>query len=135
MTRASVAQALILTTLLGASVALAGCAFENGPGGQSASAPGSLSYNGASTGSHSTEPFRCDGSAKVNYNTNLGSGSITIKVTDGSGGELYSKTVSGPGQKSTTDPVSGPAGEWRLTVTRGGPLGGFSGQYNVNVAC
>lgn len=120
-----------LTALVATAVLLSGCTFENGPGGQSAHAPGSLSYNGASSGSQSST-FDCDGSGKANHNTNLGSGGIRITVRDGADSVAYTKEVSGTGQSSRTEDVTGEPGEWTLTVDR---MAGYSGQYNVNVQC
>ena len=123
--------ALVLA-LLSCAVLLAGCSASNGPGGQSANAPGSLAYNGSSSGSQASEGFRCDGSGSVSVSANLGSGSATFTVKDGSGKAVYTKSVNGPGQASENQAVSGASGEWTITASRGV---GFTGQYAVNVGC
>ncbi len=135
---------LLLTSLLIATL-MSGCTFSNGADGQTAGGPGTLSYNGASTGSHTSEPLSCDGSGKVNVNYNMGGGSIKVTVKDGAGATAFSKTYSGTGQQSETKNISGQSGQWTVTVTResgssyggftGQQYGGFSGQYNVNIAC
>jgi predicted small secreted protein len=123
--------ALVLA-LLSCAVLLAGCSASNGPGGQSAGAPGSLAYNGASSGTQTSEAFTCDGSGSVSVSANLGSGSVTFTVKDGSGKVAYTKSVGSAGQASDSKDVSGASGSWTITASRGA---GFTGQYAVNVQC
>jgi len=115
---------------------LSGCTVSNSPDGQSAAGGGSLAYNGSSSGSHSSQPFECDGSGKVSVTYNMGSGSIAVSIKDGSGSTAWSKTYSGTGQEGETQNVQGAEGSWVLTVTRSsGTFGGFTGQYAINVDC
>jgi hypothetical protein len=115
---------------------LAGCAVQNSSDGQTASGKGTLSYNGASNGSHTSKPFSCDGSGQININHNMGSGSLEVTVKTGTH-TAYSKTFSSVGQASRSDSFQGPSGDYIITATRsGGSIGaGFSGQYNINAAC
>jgi hypothetical protein len=125
-------HALVPTALtaLAFAVLLAGC--SNGPDGQSASAPGSLAYNGASAGTQSSGPFQCDGGGDVSFSANLGSGTVTVSVKDAAGKVVYTKTTGSAGQTSESKSVSGAPGSWSLTATRGA---GFAGQYAANVDC
>ena len=111
---------------------LAGCSASNSPGGQSANSPGSLAYNGASSGSQSSPAFDCDGSGELSYSANLGSGSLTVTVKDSAGKAVFTKSTSGPGQAAENKDVSGASGDWTIVATRGA---GFTGQYAVNVDC
>lgn len=135
---------LALSGLL-AALLLSGCTASNGADGQSATAAGSIAYNGASTGTDRANDFTCDGPAEVHLSSNIGSGSVRVTVKDGNGAMVYSKTVSGPGQAADTKAVNGAAGTWSLTGVREagsyggtwapGAGGGFSGQYAVHVEC
>ena len=135
---------LALTGLL-AALLLSGCSASNGPDGQSATARGSIAYNGASTGTDRADAFTCDGPAEVSVTSNIGSGSVRVTVKDGAGATVYTTTLSGPGQAADSKPVSGAAGTWTLTGVREagdyggtwapGAGGGFSGQYAANVSC
>lgn len=119
------------------AVLLSGCSASQGAGGQEASAPGNLAYQGASAGSHSSK-FDCDGSGTVSVGAQLGSGSVTIKVLDGNGATVYSKEFSGAGQGADSKSVEGAAGKWTLSAQResGGMAGGgWSGQYGVDAKC
>lgn len=124
-------RTLVVAAML-VALALAGCTAENSPGGQSASGNGSLAYNGSSSGTQRSDGFSCDGSAQVSLAGNLGSGSLTVKVTDGAGSQVYSKSANGPGQVTENRDISGAAGDWRITATRGA---GFTGQYTIGVDC
>ena len=135
---------LVLSGLL-AALLLSGCSASNGPDGQSATARGSIAYNGASTGTDRAESFTCAGPAEVSVTSNIGSGSVRITVTDGSGATVYTKTLNGPGQAADSKPLSGASGTWTLTgVREAGSYGGtwapgagsgFSGQYAAHVSC
>lgn len=128
-----VAIIFLVATLL---TALSGCTVSNGPDGQAGSSEGALAYNGASEGSHSSQPFDCDGTGKVSLTYNLGSGSIDVTVTDGAGTTVWSKTFSNTGQGGDSESITGTEGAWVVKVTRSsGTFGGFSGQYAVNVDC
>ena len=122
--------ALLLSLFL-LAVVLSGCSASNGADGQSAASAGNLAYNGASPGSNSSK-FTCGTTGEVNFSSNLGSGSLTVTVKDGSGATVYSKTTSGPGQASESKSAKGAAGTWQVTATRGGS---FTGQYAINVGC
>lgn len=122
---------LLMLALLSAAL-LAGCSASNDAGGQSASSPGNLAYNGASSGTQTSKAFGCDGSGTANVSANLGSGSVTITVKDSTGKAVYTKSVSGPGQSADNKAVSGAKGDWTITASRGA---GFTGQYAVNVNC
>ena len=125
--------AALLCTLL-----LAGCSASQGAGGQEASAPGNLAYQGASEGRHQST-FDCDdGSGTVSVGAQLGSGSVTVKVLDGDGDTVYSKEFSGAGQSADSRAVNGAAGEWTVSAERDADSlygGGWSGQYGIDVAC
>lgn len=118
---------------------LAGC--SNSPDGQTAEAEGSLAYNGASTGTHQSDPFECDGSANVHLSANVGSGRVSVSVRDSTGRAVFTRTVEGPGQTSDSQDASGTAGDWSISVTRSGSSGvpgapgSFSGQYAIHVDC
>lgn len=119
------------------TLALAGCSASQGAGGQEASAPGNLAYQGAAEGQHQST-FECDGSALVSVGAQLGSGSVTVKVKDGDGATVYTKEFSGPGQSGDSRTVQGASGEWTIMAERDGdPLygGGWSGQYGVDAEC
>jgi hypothetical protein len=120
---------LLTLSLLALVPLLAGCA--NDGAGQSASGEGSLAYNGASAGSHS-DKVECGASGDLHVNANLGSGSLTVTVKDESGRTLASKSYSMVGQASETSDLSGAAGTWTLSATRGS---GFTGQYALHVEC
>lgn len=138
-------RATLLVSGLLAALLLSGCSASNGADGQSASAAGSLAYNGGSTGSHTAKPFSCDGPAEVSVTSNIGSGSVRITVKDGNGATVYTKELSGPGQAADSKAVSGAAGTWSMSASRqAGAYGGtwapgagsgFSGQYAANVNC
>ncbi len=125
---------LFLVLLITAS--LSGCTASNSPDGQTAATAGSLAYNGASVGSHTSTPRECDGSGTVSLTYNLGSGSVTFAVKDGAGTQVWSNTYSNVGQGSDSVSVSGAAGDWVLEATRsGGQYGSFSGQYGGSIDC
>lgn len=121
-----------LLAAIALAVLLAGCSAKNDSSGQSASAPGSLAYNGASAGTQSSAPFQCDGSGDLSFSSNLGGGSMTVSVKDAAGKVVYTKTATGPGQASDSKTVSGASGSWGITATRGA---GFNGQYAASVSC
>lgn len=121
---------LALATL--ALAALAGCSASNGPTGQSATAPGTLAYNGTGAGTDA-DTFQCpSGTGQLSLGANLGSGSVSITVSDGSAQGVYSRTATGPGQTSDSREVHGGSGAWKVSATRS-PT--FSGQYSVSVSC
>jgi hypothetical protein len=137
MAATRLASALLVLT---GAVLLSGCTASNGPNGQQVTAPGSIAYNGASTGTQTSPPFPCDGSGAVHFGANLGSGTATVTVEDSGGKAVYTKMAGAPGQTDDSKDVSGAAGEWTITAVRsssGGVYGGsgFSGQYTVTVEC
>lgn len=114
------------------AVLLSGCSnASNGPGGQAASGGGNLAYNGASDATQ-TDTFESDGSCKLAYSANLGSGKVVFSITGGGGST--SVEVKGPSQASDDDGgrVSGSAGTWTLKAVRSG---GFTGQYAATAEC
>ena len=115
--------------------ALAGC--TNSTAGQSATSEASLVFNGASTGTHRSDAFDCGRAASVHATANLGSGALSIQVTDGAGAIVYTKRISSPGQLSDTEDLSNKAaGKWTIVAKRESTgLGGWSGQYAIHVDC
>lgn len=116
------------------AVLLAGCSdgqVSNDAGGQSVSGEGSLAYNGASAGSHS-DKTECGATGELHVNSNMGSGSLTVTVKDSSGRSLASETYNKVGQTTESLDLSGAAGTWTLSATRGS---GFTGQYTLHVQC
>lgn len=126
---------LLLALML--ALLLSGCSASQGPGGQEASAPGNLAYQGASPGQHQSR-FDCDGSGTVSVGAQLGSGSVTVKVLDADGATVYSREFSGAGQSADSRAVQGAAGQWTLSAERDGDSlygGGWSGQYGIDAKC
>jgi hypothetical protein len=129
---------LLLSSLLSAAL-LAGCSASQGAGGQEASAAGSLAYQGAATGQH-TSSFECgDGQGMVSFGGQIGSGSVTVTIRDAAGATVYTRSFSGPGQSADSRQVEGSGGEWTMSASRseGSSMygGGWSGQYGINVEC
>jgi hypothetical protein len=134
-------KAILLATLV-LGLALAGCAgngnggkVSNGPDGQSVAGGGSLTYNGASPGSH-TDAVDSDGSCSLHVTANIGMGKVKVTLT-ALEGTTVEKTVSGPGQfDGNVGEASGKAGTWTLKAERSGDtFGSFSGQYTANAIC
>jgi hypothetical protein len=117
---------------------LAGCSASQGADGQQASAPGSLAYQGASTGQHQST-FQCDGSGTISVGAQMGSGSLTVTLRDAAGTTAYSRTFSGASQSSDSRGVMGAEGTWTLAAQRSSGSsqfgGGWSGQYGISVQC
>lgn len=59
-----------------------------------------------------------------------GGGSLTVTVTDGTGAQIYQKSV-GSGQNGESVPLHGQAGTWNLKVSGSG----YSGQYGITLSC
>jgi hypothetical protein len=138
--QASVVQTMRPAPLLVAlmcTILLAGCSASQGAGGQEASAPGNLAYQGASSGKHQSG-FACDGDGTVSVGAQLGSGSVTVKVLDADGDTVYMREFSGAGQSADSRAVQGAAGEWTLSAERKADTlygGGWSGQYGIDASC
>ncbi len=98
-----------------------------------------IAFQGQGSGSDS-KSLECGTSGSIAHGVQ-GQGSVTVRVTDGEGKEIYSRSFDGQGQGGETDKISGAAGTWTLTVTRGGSSsfggfgGGFQGQYGITMAC
>lgn len=132
----------ILVVLLTLAALLSGCAdgeFSNGPDGQSASTNGHLAYNGASTGTQQGKATCKDGSGKVSFSANLGSGKVTVRAVDASGVTQFTDSWGNVGQHSQSKSVSGAKGDWTLVAERsaGSAYGasGWSGQYDLTLVC
>ncbi|MEA3136434.1 MAG: hypothetical protein QOC71_715 [Thermoplasmata archaeon] len=131
-------RTLLLATLI-LGLALAGCSgkndVSNGPDGQTVAGGGSLTYNGASNGSH-TDDVESDGSCSLHLTANVGMGKVKVTLTTLEG-TTVDQTVSGPGQfDGTVGDASGKAGTWTLKAERSGDTyGSFSGQYTARAVC
>ena len=133
-------RSVLLLSGLMAALLLSGCTASQGADGQQAAAGGSLAYQGASAGEHSST-FDCDsGEASVSVGGQLGSGSVTVTVRDADGATVYTRTFNGPGQSADSRRSdAGEPGEWTVSASRraGSDMygGGWSGQYGISVAC
>lgn len=126
----------LLCLLASTPLLLAGCTVEQGADGQSFAAEGSLGHQGAGDGTQRSAPFSCDGDGGVQFNVQVGSGTLVLKVVDDDGRTVFSKTFGGPRQATGADDLRGAPGGWRIEAVRSAGLTGpFSGQYNVNAAC
>lgn len=126
----------LLCLLALAPLLLAGCTVEQGADGQSFAAAGSIAHQGAGDGTQRSAAFTCDGAGAIQFNVQVGSGTLVLKVLDGDGRTAFSKTFGGPKQAAGADDVRGEAGAWRIEATRSAGLTGpFSGQYHVDAAC
>ncbi|HEX2066673.1 MAG TPA: hypothetical protein VHI93_07665 [Candidatus Thermoplasmatota archaeon] len=111
----------LLPVLAALSTALlAGCA-----GGDSVTIAG----QGYMTGTQ-TKTLSCGTSATLTLGAQ-GGGSLTVKVTDGAGAQVYSQSV-GSGQDGSHQDLSGKEGTWTLIVSTGV---GYGGQYGIILAC
>lgn len=122
------------TILALAAIAFAGCSDANviGPTNQLevANSPGTfewqvsaldqvtqtLTYSWSNTGTE----------ADVNQASSIGGGEASVRITDASGAEVYSRSLS---QNGTFPTLTGTTGTWRITVT----LDGATGTLNFRV--
>lgn len=122
------------TILVLAAIAFAGCSDANviGPTNQLevANNPGTfewqvsaldqvtqtLTYSWSNTGTE----------ADVNQASSIGDGEASVRITDASGAEVYSRSLS---QNGTFPTLTGTTGTWRITVT----LDGATGTLNFRV--
>ena len=61
--------------------------------------------------------------ANVNKSSSLGSGSATLRVTDGAGTEVHSSSLS---QNGTSQTSAGTSGTWTVTVVMDGATGALN---------
>jgi hypothetical protein len=95
-----------------------------------------LSYEGRDSGSHQ-ERADCDDSATLAGTGNVEDGTLTVRVTDGSGEEAFSRSFDG-GIDLEGERLQGASGTWTMTATRSGDdLVGdeFNGQYTFGLTC
>ncbi len=110
---------------------LSGCAGQgaNFGSGQQAAIAGQGMMSGSETRS-----LECSEKAQIAVGVQ-GAGNVEVKVTDGSGAVVYTKSFDGGGQEGETKSLSGVTGTWGLKVIFTGSYGGFSGQYGVYLRC
>lgn len=126
---------LVTATLL--ALGLSGCAGFNGTLGQGGAFGNGNQAAIAGQGSMRGEDSKTLDCARDQAQIAVGiqgSGKVVIKVEDGAGDEVYSKTFDGQGQTGETVVRSGEPGEWTITArfsssTLG--LGSFEGQYGI----
>lgn len=61
-----------------------------------------------------------------------GGGSISVKVTDGDGVQIFKESFNGGGQEGQAQKLRGIPGTWTMTVSTGAA---FGGQYSVTLSC
>lgn len=111
---------------------LAGCVGE----GKLSSEGATLSYEGQQSGDHQ-ETADCDEDGRITGSGNVEDGTLTVKVTDGGGEELWSKEFDGAVNFDSA-PLSGASGTWTIKADRSGDdLAGdeFNGEYTFNLSC
>lgn len=112
------------------AILVAGCMGSGELGGTT------LSYDGTESGTHK-ETKGCDEDGRVTGSGNVEDGQLHVKVMDGSGDELWSKTFDGNVDFDSTA-LSGASGEWSISAERtGNDLAGdeFNGEYTFNLSC
>lgn len=118
--------------LIAAALALlfAGCMDNKLAGGTT------LSYDGNQSGTHK-ETEDCDEDGRVTGSGNVEDGQLHVRVMDGSGDELWSKTFDGAVDFDSTS-LNGASGAWTISADRSGnDLAGdeFNGEYTFNLSC
>jgi hypothetical protein len=103
-----------------ATFLLAGCMVGNSI---------TVAGQGYSTGSQS-KTLQCGTTGSIELGVQ-GAGSLTVKVTDGAGQQVFSQSA-GTGQNGSTQSLNGKEGTWTLTVSTGF---GYSGQYGIVLTC
>jgi len=88
-----------------------------------------LAGQGYSSGTQ-TRTLQCGTSGSIQLGVQ-GAGSLSVKVTDGGGAQVFSQSV-GSGQNGSSQSLSGKEGTWTLTVSTGF---GYSGQYGIVLTC
>lgn len=126
---------MLRTTLLALVIAvgMAGCTVEDG---KVKSQSATLSYEGEQSGSHE-ERSDCDEDGQVTGSGRIEDGTLRVKITDGGGDEVWSKTFDGE-VSLDSDSLNGASGEWTISADRSGnDLAGdeFNGQYTFNLSC
>ena len=106
--------------LLMALAALSGCIAGNSV---------TLAGQGYSSGEQ-TKTLTCGTSGTISIGAQ-GGGSMTVKVRDGAGAQIYSESV-GSGQDGSSQSLTGKAGTWTLSVSTGF---GYGGQYGIVLTC
>ncbi len=109
-------------------VSLAGCAGATGFGNEVAIA-GQGQKNGVET-----KDLDCGTKGQVAVGFQ-GEGNIDVKITDGAGAIIYTKSFNGGGQAGETKTLSGAEGNWKIAVTFSGLYGGYQGQYGLYLRC
>lgn len=126
---------VVLALVVGLMAApLAGCASQDGEsgatvGGESKQSSGS-SYQYSAGGSQAAEDdqgtFQApNGEASLSASVG-GSGRLTVSVQDAGGSTVFEETYTGSGGSSTSDQLSGQAGQWTVEVQVDYWSGGFS---------
>lgn len=109
--------ALLLALALSASAALAGCTGA-GQCGASTHANG-LDFGCQVANKTDTMTYTFHnglGGASVNMGSQIASGTVTVKIQDGAGKEVFARTYSGASQSGDSTTRSGTPGTWTVLL-------------------
>jgi hypothetical protein len=121
-----------LALLLAAAMAFAGCAGGGGTLGSDAG----VTFDGNTSGSHG-DSADCGDQGTVSGSGTVNDGSLEVRVTDGSGDEVFQETFEGE-ISMDAQTVDGASGNWKIEATRSGDdLAGdeFQGEYTFRLDC
>ncbi|MBI2078544.1 MAG: hypothetical protein HYT80_09300 [Euryarchaeota archaeon] len=113
--------------------ALAGCMDDAGRGLQ---AKATLDFEGQGNGSHS-ETGSCKDEGDIAGEGTLHDGSVTVRVTDSGGSQLFERSFKESFDLSK-EVIRGDSGSWKIEATRSGnDLAGdqFNGRYEFRLYC
>ena len=115
--------------LLATAFPLAGCMGDSGGAAD-------LSFEGDTTGSHE-DATKCNQDGTLNGSGTIESGSVLLRVTDGSGNEVFEETYD-QAISFSGETVTGASGTWTIQASRSteGLIDGeFRGDYKFHLAC